>query len=109
MKKKNTNEANNLEDINININKDKIVKFISNVKINNMHFKLIILVVIVNIAQKQYYILLINVQPLNIIVINAKLFYVLITFIIAMKKNLTVRRVNSSFANLIIQIFKYFI
>ena len=64
-------------------------KFISNVKINNLHlFKLIILVVdtIVNIAQKQNYILLINVQPLNIIVINAKFFYMLIAFIIIMKK-----------------------
>ena len=43
--------------------------------------------IIVNIAQKQNHFLQINVQPLNIIVINAKFFYVLIAFIIIMKKN----------------------
>ena len=65
--------------------------------------------IIINIAQKQNHILLINVQPLNIIVINAKFFYVLIAFIIIMKKNIKVRRVNYSLANLIIQNFKYII
>ena len=70
---------------------------------------MLVIDIIVNIAQKQNHILLINVQPLNIIVINAKFFYVLIAFIIIMKKNITVRRVNSSLANLIIQNFKYII
>ena len=36
-KKINTNEANNLEDININFHEDKVVKFASNVKIKNLH------------------------------------------------------------------------
>ena len=36
-KKINTNEADNLEYININFHEDKVVKFVSNVKINNLH------------------------------------------------------------------------
>ena len=54
-------------------------KFVNNVKLDiYIQLKLIILAVdiIVNIAQKQNLILLINVQPLNIIVIDIKFFYV---------------------------------
>ena len=81
-------------------------KFVNNVKLDNLH-----LIkadnsgsdIIANIAQKQNHILLINVQHLNIIVLNAKFFYVLIAFITIMKKNLIVRKINSILANLIIQ------
>ena len=56
-------------------------KFVNNVKLDNLHsikadITILVVDIIVNIAQKQNLILLINVQPLNIIVIDIKFFYV---------------------------------